>query len=379
ALECAATTDPTAGVRLMDAATAFRILPYGLSEGDAAYARALDAVGERSTILRGRALAGRGFLASWGGKKEDALDWCHAALEIGRACDDAWTQGRALDTLGALVSLDDPASGRPLLHRSIELATQAGDDWCRLDATCMLAAAWFFQDEFDTARPILDDAYAIATQIRNQGGIVVCWFWLGWEAMVQGRLKQARELFARSIAACEEISDPTTNGFVTGFLSHLHLVCGETELAYTLADTTLQRVQQTGVGSALSLAQQALGRTELALGKLAAAREHLHNAANIDRHGPLYFSSWFSSWALAGLGTLERLEGNLQAASYHGKEALEGAQRLGSGWMQADAQRLLARVALATGNTSDAERYAHDALAILRAKGLALGIPECLD
>lgn len=47
--------------------------------------------------------------------------------------------------------------------------------------------------------------------------------------------------------------------------------------------------------------------------------------------------------------------------------------------MQAAAERLLARLDLATGNTNQAERYAHDALARLQGKGLTLDIPECLD
>jgi predicted ATPase/class 3 adenylate cyclase len=375
AVDSATTTNPTAGLLLMNALTVFWILGGRLSEGEALYACALDAADEQPTIVRGRALTGQALLALWGGNKEHALSWCDAALEIGRACDDAWTQGRALDILGFVVSLGDPGRGRPLLQRSIELATQAGDDYCRFHASHMLAAAWFFQDEFDTARPILDNAYVIATQIGNQVGIAIHWLYLGWEAMFQGRLKQARELFTRSIAACDEVSDPVTNGFATGLLSHVHLVCGETELAYMLADITLQRVQQAGVGLALGMSQQALGRTELALGKLAAAREHFHNAVNVDCDGLLYFFSW----ALTGLGTLERLEGNLEAAYRHGKEALDSARRLGSGWMQAGAERLLARLALAAGNTSDAERYVHDALARLQDKGFALDIPECLD
>ena len=193
--------------------------------------------------------------------------------------------------------------------------------------------------------------------------------------MVHGRLRQTRELFERAVITSAEVSDVETSGLVNGYLTHVHLACGEFERAYALASTTLQRVQQDGVGLSLGMAQQMLGRTEIALGKLTVAREHLHDAVSIDRHGALYFFCW----ALVGLGTLERLEGNLQAAHNHGEQALDSARRLGSGWMQAGAERLLARVALASGKTSDAQQYAHDALRRLQAKGLALDIPECLD
>jgi len=374
ALDRTTTTDPSAGLRLMDALTLFWIFTGRYHEGEAAYARALNAAGEEPTMLRGRALAGRGYLGLWGGH-EDAPNWSQAALEIGQTWGDAWTQGRALNTLGMLASFGDPAGGRLLLQRGMELATQAGDDWCRIHAAQVLALAWLFQDEFDTARPILDDAYAIATRIGNQTGIALHYYCLGREALIYGQLTQARQLLARSVSIYEQVGAPITNGLAHGFLSHVHLMCGETENAYALASATLKRVQQVGAGTVLGMVQGTLGRAELALGKLAAAREHLHSAVYTDCHGMLYYLCW----ALAGLGTLERLEGNLQAAYNYGEQALDTARRLGSVWMQAGAERLLARVALAMGNTDDAERYAHDGLVRLQAKGLALDIPECLD
>ncbi|MBV8992294.1 MAG: adenylate/guanylate cyclase domain-containing protein [Pseudonocardiales bacterium] len=373
ALDWATTTDPTAGLRLMNALALFW-LRGRFQEGETAYARALDAAGQEPTMLRGRALAGRGYLALLGGN-DNALGWCQAALEIGQACDDAWTQGRALRNLGFAISFGDPARGRPLLQRSIELATQAGDNWCRVQATQLLADAWMAQDEFDTAHPILNDAYAIATRVGFHYIIGRHWFFLGREAMVHGRLKQARELFERAVIACDEVGDVVTSGFANGLLSQIHLVCGETNHAYDLAGATLQRVQQTGAGLALGWAQQALGKTELALGKLAGAREHLSNAVNVDRHQALHL---FAS-DLTALGTLERLEGNFQAARDHGEQALNSARRVGSGRLQAGAQQLLARLALAAGKTSDAQRHVQDALVYLQAKGFALDTPECLD
>jgi DNA-binding CsgD family transcriptional regulator len=47
--------------------------------------------------------------------------------------------------------------------------------------------------------------------------------------------------------------------------------------------------------------------------------------------------------------------------------------------MQAGAERLFGRLALAAGETSEAQRYVHDALDRLVTKGFALDIPDCLD
>ena len=369
ALDWAVVTDPTAGMRLVNALILFWVRER-FQEGAAAYARALDAAGQEPTMLRGRVLAGRGYLGFLGGD-ENALGWCQTALEIGQACDDAQTQGRALCVLGYALAVGDPASGRLLLQRSIELATQAGDEWCRIRAGLLLADAWIAQDEFDNAHPILHDAYATATRARYQSGIAVYWYYLSREALVQGRLKRARELLERVIT----VGDVAASNFANGALSQVYLVCGKTDHAYALASATLERVQQTGAGLALGMAYQALGQTELVLGKLTAAREHLSNAVNIHRQKELYGLSW----ALIALGHLDRLEGNFQAARDHGDQALDSARRLGSRWLQAGAEQLLARLALAADKTSDAERYVRDALVRLQEKGLVLAIPECLD
>ncbi|MGQ0716102.1 MAG: ATP-binding protein, partial [Pseudonocardiales bacterium] len=377
ALERATVTNPDAALRLVDALTLFWLFTGRYREGDAAYARALDSAGEEPTPLRGRALAGRGnLLARHGGGYEAAYRWAQAALEIGKACSDSSVQARAYDTLGLMASVADPAGGRTLLERSVALATQAGDDWCRTSASQMLAMAWIFQDEFDAARPVLDDAYVTATRLGYRRGFAWHWICLGWEATLHGRLDEACELFARSVAASDEVGDPAPSGHASAYIAHAQLACGDAELAYSLASETLGRVLETGLGMALGLAHQMVGRTEMVLGEIPAARKHLETAVEAERlSGFVYMLTWH----LATLGTLERIDENLAAARRCAEEALEVARRVGSGWMQANAERLLSRLALAAGDTTEAERYVHDALGRLVTKDFALDIPECLD
>jgi predicted ATPase/DNA-binding CsgD family transcriptional regulator len=376
AVEWAATSDPDAGLRLVTVLTVFWVFTGRYREGDTCYARALGAAGEEPTVLRGRAMAGRASLGHYGGAAQAAHGWAQVALDIGETCGDVWTQGRALNTLGLKASLGDPAGGRPLLQRSVELATQAADDWCRLDASHCLAIGWIFQDEFDTARPLLDGLRATATQLEYRWGLAWPWLCQGWEAVFQGRLTDARELLSRSVAVSDEVGLPITNGLANGFLTYAHLACGNTELAYSLASTTLKGVQETGAGLICGMASHMLGATLMARGELAAARHYLETAVQSDRHSGFLYAL---SWHLALLGCLERIEDKLDAAQARGKEALGVAQRLGSGWMQAGAERLLGRVALAAGAATDAERYVHHALGRLAAKDFVIDIPECLD
>jgi tetratricopeptide (TPR) repeat protein len=275
-----------------------------------------------------------------------------------------------------MVSIGDPAGGRPLLERSVLLATQAGDDWCRIDASQILAIAWNFQDEFGKARPVIDEMYVTAARLGYRWGFAWHWFCQGWEALLRGQLDEARELLARAVAASNEVGDPVTNGLANGLMTYVQLADGDTELAYSLASKTLARVLETGAGLVFGMAHQMLARTEMALGELPAARGHLETAVEAERlSGFVYMLTWH----LAALGTLERVEGNLDAARGHAEEAVEVARQLGSGWMQAGAERLLGRLSLAAGAASEAQQYVHDALGRLVTKEFALDIPECLD
>ncbi len=376
ALEWASATDPNAGLRLMDALALFWLFTGRYREGDAAYARALDTTGTEPTPLRGRVLAGRGKLALFGGASEAASGWAQAALEVGHTCGDLGAQGRAYDTLGLMASLGDPASGRRLLERSVALASQAGDDWCRTSALQSLAFGWIFQDEFDTARRLLDDAYATVTRLGYRRGFAWHWFCLGWDATLHGRLDEARELLTRSVAASDEVGDRATNGLAGSLVAYAQLVCGDTDLAYARAGEVLAGVLDSGAGLALGMAHQVLARTEVALGELPAARGHLQTAVDVER---LAGCVYLLSGHLAALGPRERVEGTLDAARACGEEALEVARQLGSEWMHANAERLLSRLALAAGEATKAERYVHDALDRLAAKGFTIDIPECLD
>ncbi len=375
ALDYAAATNPRSAMQLTDALTLFWLFAGRYREGDAAYARALDAAEEEPTRLRGRVVWGRANLALYGGAYESVPGWAQAAMQIGEACGDLGVQARCYDTLGLMVGFADPAAARKLLERSVELATQADDDWCRIDALQLLATCWIFQDEFDAARPLLDEAYAAATRVGYRWGIAWHWWSLGLEATLKGRLPEARELLERTVAASAEVGEPVTSSLARGLIAGIQLMCGETENARALAEETLRSAVRTGAGMAIGGANQFLARAELAVGELAAAREHLETAVEIDRLGVTYIVPEH----LSILGTLERIDGNLDAAREHGQEALEIAKKVGSGFMQAYAERLLGRVALAAGDVTQADRYLYDALGRLVAKDFEIYVPESLD
>jgi tetratricopeptide (TPR) repeat protein len=279
----------------------------------------------------------------FGGDYETAYGSAQAALAVGETCGDLQTQGRAYNILGLMASWRDPAGGRALLERSMELATQAGDEWCWASSAQVLAIAWnFVQGEFDTARRILDDVYAITTRVGYRWGFAWHWACLGWEARNRGRLDEARQLLARSVVASDKVGNTVANCCANSLIADAQLACGHTELAHSLAGKTLEQVLESGAGLALCAAHLVLAKTEIALGDLAAARGRLQVAVEAARASRYVFHT---SSHLATLGTPELIDGNLDVARRCGEEALEGARRLGSGWMQASAERLLGAAA----------------------------------
>jgi DNA-binding CsgD family transcriptional regulator len=194
-------------------------------------------------------------------------------------------------------------------------------------------------------------------------------------AKLEGRLEECDRLLDAMMAASAEVGDPVTRSMAAHASTWIAVERGEAELAKEHISGLLAQVSDAQAGIAVGFANQVMARVELALGNLASARRHIELAIEADRLRLAYFLPEH----LAILGTVDRLEGDLEGALRNGQEALEIARRLGSGWMESFAERLLARLELALGNVGEAEGYAQDALWHLARRGLALSIPECLD
>ena len=375
ALEWAATAEPSSGLRLAASLHLFWLFTGRYREGEAGYAIALDTSEEEPTPLRGRALCGRAHLGLYGGLFAEVPLWGQEALRIGQACGDVSVQARATCILGTVFGAIHPAAGLPLLERSMELASQAGDEWCRIDALQFLAWGRIFQDDFDAAYALIDEAHEAAIQLGYRWGNAMRWLQLCRIAKLEGRLNDCEDLLALMVDASDEVGDPVTRSIAAHVQTWIAVERGQAELAQRHITGPLAQVTQAGAGIAVGLANQVMARAELALGNLSEARRHLELAIEADRLRLAYFLPEH----LGLLGTLDRIEGKIDAALDHGREALDIARRVGSRWLESFAERLLARVALAVGDSAEAERYVQDALGHLVAKGFALYIPECLD
>ena len=374
ALDWAAATDPDAGLRIAAALSLFWAFTGRYGEGEAGYARALEAAGDEPSPLRARVLAARAYLGVLGGAFLEAPGWAQAALDVGKACGDLRAQARAHASIGLVVTAYDPAGGQPVLERGVELARQAGDDACLADALIHLASCLLFQDRHDDLVPVLDEAYAIAGRMGYRWGAAWYWLILGRATKLQGGLEEAVDQFERMMAASHDVGDPVTTVLSAAALATTVLELGQAEVARDLVSGPLEHATETGAGLIKGFANQVLAKVDIVHGHLSEARRHLEQAIEWDSMGLAYFLPEH----LSLMAWLECQEGNLEAARERACDGLEVARRVGSGWAQAYVERILTRLALAGGDAGEAERHAHEALGHLLPMRLRLGIPDCL-
>ena len=201
-----------------------------------------------------------------------------------------------------------------------------------------LAWCWIYQDEFDLAHPLLDEAHAAATRMGYRWGNTIHWLQLTRIAKLQGRLKDCDELLDSMIAASDEVGDPVTRSIAAHALTWIAVERGEAEMAKGHISGPLAQVTEAQAGLAVGFANQAMAKAELALGDLTAARRHLELAIEADR----LLLAYFLPEHLVLLGTLDRIEGDLDAALDHGKEALQACPTSGQ-WVDAVLCRTSAR------------------------------------
>ena len=375
ALEWAIATRPTDSLRLADALHLFWLFMGRYQEGDSACARALDATGDMQTVLRGRVFATRAQLGLYGGLYAEAPLWAQSAHEIGLACADLGLQARAKGILGTVFGAIHPAAGLPVLQESMDLAVKAGDPRCWIDSAQFLAWCLIFQDEFEEAEEVLEDNRAAVEALGYRWGRAMHCLALCRIAKIQGRLDEAIRLTEEMAAASVEIGDPVTRSMAANALTWISVERGEAEMMKASTAGMLEEVVEAQAGMAVGFAHQAIARVKMALGDMTGARRHLEQAIEADRLRLAYFLPEH----LSILGSVERILGNSTKAQQRGEEALQIAVRVGSGWMQSYAERLLSRLALESGDLDKAENYAQSALDHLHRRGLELYIPECLE
>jgi DNA-binding CsgD family transcriptional regulator len=302
--------------------------------------------------VRARALADKAALDSSVGAT-DSKDHAEQALAIARDLDDPARLARALTACGSLAVYNAEVAG-PFLTEAIDIARTLGDGWRLSQALGWQAYAAITAGDPIAARAAAEEGRDLAEAIGDRFCSAHCRWCLGVAQMMNGELAgavaQSRELVAEAEAAHNVlwwVSSQIIQGQALAWQ-------GETSAARAAANLAIELAAELGwIHEAY--AYGTLARAAIAAGDVAAAKDASEaNWEQVSLH-PDHAAINANPMAEVALA-----RGDLVAARGWADDVVSAT----SGWHLSLALTTRARVAAAQGEPEQAERDAHDALAV---------------
>jgi predicted ATPase/class 3 adenylate cyclase/DNA-binding CsgD family transcriptional regulator len=321
---------------------------------------------------RARALADKAVLDAWVGGSYD-MDQAQKALAIARELDDPVLLARALTACGLIAAGVAPAEVvRSYFAEAIGLARAIGDRWRLSQILGWQASLALLAGDPITTRAASEEGRDLADAIGDRFDSRECRVTLGWAQMWQGDLAGAVAQFGELVAETEATHDAMHKARSLQGLSFALAYQGEASAARAAADAAL--------GPAAELGETFLGTGYAALGVVALAAGDFSAAQDAGEAACQYMSlaqpqmaaahrAFMAQAALAG--------GDLATAHRWADDAASPT----TGWHLAMALTTRAHIAIAQGEPDQAERDAHEALAVgaeIKAYLLIPDILECL-
>ena len=325
---------------------------------------------EVAAAVRAGALSDKAVLdAILGGV--DSMDKAQQALAIAREVDDPALLARALTARGFIVGMSYNAeAARPYFTEAIGLARALDDRWRLSQILTLQANAAAVAGDPLAVRAAGQEGRDLADAIGDGSNSRQCRVWLGLAQMMQGDLAgvvtQFGEVAAEAEAAHDEIWRVTSLGAQGLGLAYQ----GEAAAARAAAEATLEGGAELG-GRYAVLGHLALGFAALAAGDGAAA----HEAREAARQHMTVVGGAVAALRRVWNAEAALADGDIAAARRLADEAVSTTP----GWYSALALTIRARVAIAAGEPDQAERDAHDALALAATIGAHLGVPDILE
>jgi predicted ATPase/DNA-binding CsgD family transcriptional regulator len=374
ALDRAAATAPERALRLCVALTFWWKQRGMLAQAERAFAAALEAGEPAPSPVRAHALWGRGYIAAYAGRYEDALGHTQPACAMAEAVGDRSALARALMMIGFIQMFPDPLGGRETSTRARDIARACGDDWAWLTAELNVAYTHLNRHELDDGERVLERAMPLSESLGYLE--LQAWYWIGkcyrpWAAADHAELIAFAE---RALGFARAAGEPTTESLASGYLAHLELARGAAEAAAERMQAAYERVVAAGAGLALGWTVAWRALAQAALGDVAAARPALENlvSSGLD-HG--FMLAHVSGY----LAEVQRIAGEASAAAASAAASLEVGQRVGNRVAITWAQEVLGRLAAERAEWARAERLLHQALGGRIERGMLLFLPQTFD
>jgi predicted ATPase/class 3 adenylate cyclase/DNA-binding NarL/FixJ family response regulator len=323
--------------------------------------------GDVAPAVEARALADRFFLHAWavGG---DSGDWAEQGLRMAREIGEPALLARALTACGVVAAYRGEP---PQQHfdEAMALARASGDRW-----TLSQILGWQTNMGLLAGDPILartagEEGRHIAAAIGDRFTARQCRTWLGWAQVITGDLPGGVALLHEVEIDSEAEHDAMWWAVSICYRGIAVAYQGDTRAARAILDAPMPVVAEFGdlwignVSGVRALAALAAGEASDAEEASAAAWEHLRDNTI---HQQMYIHLRAES-ALANADVV--------AARRWADEAVSVA----AGWYRVLALTTRARVSIAQGETEQADRDTHEALASAVGISAVLGVPDILE
>jgi predicted ATPase/class 3 adenylate cyclase/DNA-binding CsgD family transcriptional regulator len=313
-----------------------------------------------------RALADRAALAVWLDDL-DSLDQAQRALTMAREVDDPALLVRALTSCGLIAALRSEAAG-PYFAEAIGLARDLDDPWRLSQILAMQARGANHAGNPCATRAAAEEGRDLADAIGDRYNSRICRYCLAWAHMYEGDLGQAATQIAELLADAGAVHDGIMELQVLGGQGIVLAVQGEASAARAAADAAIEAAADVG-GAYAAYGYAALAFAAMAAGDPAALQDAIEAGPQFSGL-PQMAGMQRTYRALAAL-----TGGDLIAA----RRWADDAASTSWGAFLSGALVMRARVAIAAGDSDQAERDAHDALTQMASIGAYLHISDVLE
>jgi predicted ATPase/class 3 adenylate cyclase/DNA-binding CsgD family transcriptional regulator len=298
----------------------------------------------------------------------DSLEQAKQSLAIARVVGEPELLARSLLACGG-AAVYDTDTARTYLTEAIDLARRAGDKRRLSQGLWFLAKTEAAAGEPRAGQAAGTEGYRVAEEIGDRIVAYMCRFWgIGTASMLQGDFIAAAAQFRALASEAEAAHDPYGQLAALSHLSYTLVYMGDTHAAREAAATAAALGAEFG-GFVEGIGYAPLARAALAAGDVAAATDASEVARQRFLEQPVPAAN------VNPLAEVTLARGDLPTARRYADEAVP----LTAGVGRTIALVARARVAIAQDEPEQAERDAHEALAVAVAVDAHITTPDAFE
>ena len=287
---------------------------------------------------------------------------------MARKVDDPALLVRALTASAPIAAYNAELAG-PYFAEAIGLARASGDPWRLSQILAWRAFAAVLAGDLIAGRAAAEEGRDLTEAIGGRLASRQCRWCLGGAQMLEGDLAGAAAQFAELVTEAQAAHDEIIRAISLAAQAVVLAYQGDTGAARAAADAAIEAAAELG-GLAAGNAYWGMANAALAAGDAAAARDATEAAAPHTGGLPTHTAVqriYDAQAALAG--------GDLAPARQWADDAVSTT----TGWWLMWALTTRAQVAIAAGESEQADGDAHDALAIAASQHACLGMSDTLE